>query len=292
MKTNDIFNFRRFVKYFGSDIRTCRANIGLSLLTISLLFPIAVYLITTAFSLFLNATWEGPGTIIRTSVFGVAMLCITVSLPAKCYGKLTEKQYGSFWLTLPASRLEKFISMVIMTCIITPAAGAALYLGMDAVICAIDHTCGNNLLSAYMDWIGSPIVTINMMNESIEVENAALIQDFVNQVNSPLLYIDEIFVITLPFLLGAICFKNGKNVKTCIAIFVISIPFCIMAVPLMSSWVNGLISYYGNDDAAVVEGILKSGFSRHLVLIDTISDLLVNSALLIGIWFRIKTLKH
>ena len=41
MKANDIFNFRRFGKYFASDLRTCWANYGLSLLTISTIFPIS-----------------------------------------------------------------------------------------------------------------------------------------------------------------------------------------------------------------------------------------------------------
>ena len=40
---NNIFNFRRFGKYFTSDIRTCTANYGLSLLTMAVLTPIATY---------------------------------------------------------------------------------------------------------------------------------------------------------------------------------------------------------------------------------------------------------
>jgi hypothetical protein len=36
----------------------------------------------------------------------------------------------------------------------------------------------------------------------------------------------------------------------------------------------------------------ENGIFRNLILIDTISDAIVNIALIIGIWFRIKTLKH
>ena len=46
---NDIFNFRRFGKYFATDIRTCWANYGLSLLTIAILSPVVIYIITNAF---------------------------------------------------------------------------------------------------------------------------------------------------------------------------------------------------------------------------------------------------
>ena len=38
--------------------------------------------------------------------------------------------------------------------------------------------------------------------------------------------------------------------------------------------------------------LFDNGFFKHLVLIDIISDTIVNVALLTGIWLRIKTLKH
>ena len=147
MKTNDIFNFKRFGKYFGSDIRTCWANFGLSLLTISILLPIAIYIISTALKQIMTQHWSGPGFEIRLFIFIVAMFCIIVTMPVKCYGKITDKQYGSLWLNLPASRLEKFLSMVLLSCIIVPLTGAVLSLGIDGLICALDHTCGNSIVA-------------------------------------------------------------------------------------------------------------------------------------------------
>ena len=41
-----------------------------------------------------------------------------------------------------------------------------------------------------------------------------------------------------------------------------------------------------------VNEILNSGLVRNLSWIDTLSDTALNVALLVGIWFRIKTLKH
>ena len=49
MKTKEIFNFERFGKYFVSDLKTCRANYGLSLLVISVLVPLATYIMTMRF---------------------------------------------------------------------------------------------------------------------------------------------------------------------------------------------------------------------------------------------------
>ena len=295
MKTNDIFNFRRFGKYFGTDIRTCWANFGLSLLTISILFPVVTYFISTAFNLLMKSAWDGPDMGIRVFIFCIAVLCMVITMPVKCYGRITEKQYGSFWITLPASRLEKFISMFLMTCIIVPVTGIAIYLGIDALICAFDHTCGNNLIAGAAELIKKmgdmQEITMNLIDESITIEDAALAQDIVNQISSPLLYVDEIFGITLPFLLGAVYFKNGKTVKTILVMFAVSTAFSIAITPIMESWSSEVMAGL-NDGTTVIRKLFDNGLFKNLVLIDTVSDTLFNLALMAGIWFRIKTLKH
>ena len=292
---NDIFNLRRFGKYFGTDIRTCWANYGLSLLTLSILSPVFFYILSTGFNLLLKSTWDGPDMGMRFFVFCIAVVCMVITMPVKCYGKITEKQYGSFWLTLPASRLEKFISMFLMTCIIVPFTGIAIYLGIDALICAFDHTCGNNLITGAIGLIRNmgdiKELTMNLVDENITIEDSALIQDIFHQINSPLLYIDEIFGITLPFLLGAVFFKNGKTVKTILVLFAFSTAFSIAITPMMESWASEVMAGM-NDGTTVIRRLFDNGLFKNLVLIDTITDTVFNLALLAGIWFRIKTLKH
>lgn len=293
MKT-DIFNFRRFGKYFASDIKTCWANFGLSLLTISLIVPVILYVVLTAFNLILTSSWNGPDMGIRTFAFCLAMFCIVVTMPVKCYGRITEKQYGSFWLTLPASRLEKFISMFIMTCIIVPLAGIVIYLGMDAVICALDHTCGNNLFTGGVELIrkmhDAQEITFNLMDGQMTVEDAAIAQQVVSQISTPWIYMDEIFGITLPFLLGAVFFKKGKTAKTILALFAISTATSIIMTPFLTDWVVEITN--ANNAGTLMDSFFNNGLFKNLVLLDTISDAAINIAMLTGIWFRIKTLKH
>ena len=292
---NDIFNFRRFGKYIGTDIRTCWANYGLSLMTISLLFPIVIYGVSTAFNMITKSTWDGPDMGIRLMTFCIALVCIVVTMPVKCYGRITEKQYGSFWLTLPASRLEKFISMFIMTCIIVPVIGITLYLGTDVIICAIDNTCGSNLFSAGINFLKNmgemQNLTMNFVDENVTIEDAALVHEILGQINSPMLYIDEIFGITLPFLLGAVYFKSGKTAKTFLVLFAVSTAISIAVTPIMENWAYGIMDGL-NDDPSLILYMFNNGFFKNLVLIDTIYDTVTNLAFMAAIWFRIKTLKH
>lgn len=292
---NDIFNFRRFGKYFATDIKTCWSNYGLSLLTISLITPILLYVVLTAFNLIMTSTWDGPDMGFRFFAICVAMFCIVVTMPVKCYGRITEKQYGSFWLTLPASRLEKFASMFIMTCIIVPVTGLAMYLGMDAVICAIDPTCGNNLMAGGIEFMKGlndlSELAMNMGDETITIEGQGAVQSILEQISSPWLYVDEIFGITLPFLLGAIFFKSGKTAKTILSLIAFSTAISIIMTPFLSSWATEMINHAGEDPNMILQS-LSNGIFRHLTLIDTLSDTVCNLALMAGIWFRIKTLKH
>lgn len=299
MKTNDIFNFRRFGKYFTSDLRTCTANYGLSLLTISILTPIATYALISGFAYLMSGSWEGPELPTRTFIFGIMMFCMVVTMPVKCYGRLTEKQYGSFWLTLPASRLEKFLSMFIMTCIIVPVTGFAIFLGIDAIICAFDPTCGEGLMATAVNYFGNAQkfineiggeLTLNFGSEKVPVEDMNLTLDILREINNPWLYIDDFFGMSLPFLLGAIYFKKGKTVKTFLALAVMGTAASAIMVPAMTEWAMRLAE--SNDAESIVYNMFNSGFFRHFALIDTISDTLVNLALMAGIWFRIKTLKH
>ena len=67
----------------------------------------------------------------------------------------------------------------------------------------------------------------------------------------------------------------------------------MVATSFMSDWVveamNGLDMM---DSEEVIAEISSLSIVRHAALWDTVTDTLLNIALLTGIWFRIKTLKH
>ncbi len=291
---NDIFNFRRFGKYFASDIRTCAANYGLSLLTISLLPTIVLYILSVATSLLLNQVWDGPGMIARTAAFVTAMICMVIIMPVKTYGKITEKQYGAHWLMIPASKLEKFLSMIILSCIVIPIVGTALYISIDALVCAFDHTCGDSLMRGIIElksMIGEGIREAEMEFGATEHESIA---NFVIQLANPWLYIDDSMGMVLPFLLGALWFKSGKTVKTILALFAFSTVAGFITAPLMSNWTQTMteLQASGNVDESIVYGIFDSWIFRNIALVDTISDTIFNVGMMTAIYFRIKTLKH
>ena len=286
----DIFDFKRFGKYFVSDFKGCVANFGLSLITISMLLYLIFYVVTVSFGLIMNEGWEGTGLAFRITLFIVAMVATVITMPVKCYGKITEKQAGGFFLTLPVSRLEKYLSMIIMTIFVAPFIAAALYLGLDAAVCAIDKTCGPNVISQFKEFISILMnlpKTIELENYDGVIPESAI--EFIKQIRNPWLYVDDMIGTSLIFLLGAVFFKKGKTVKTIMTCIGFGIAFSIATTPIMSSWTREIIQLTKEQEIAA---LFNQEIFRHVALIDTINDTIVNIALLVGIWFRIKTLKH
>ncbi len=290
----DTFNFRRFGKYFASDVKTCTANFGLSLITVSLLFFLFVYALTIAFGIIFSQVWDGPGLALRVPTAVAALTCIVVVMPVKAYGKLTEKQYGAQWLMIPASRLEKFLSMIILSCIIVPIVGITLYLGIDALFCAVDHTCGTSIIRGLIDLEATIDTSIQEVNTELGELTENNVANFITQMTNPWLHIDDCFGMVLPFLLGALMFKSGKTVKTILALVALSAAVSMISTPLMKDWADSMMEMTnsGNMELYDVRSIYNSWIFRNITLVDTISDTIFNLGLLTAIFFRIKTLKH
>ncbi len=283
---NNIFNTNRFGRYFATDLKSCIAGYGLSFMLISLM-GLIIYMGTVMMGLIFNGTWEGPSLGFRLTVFAICMVVLIVTMPVKCYGKITDKKDGSDWLMLPVSRMEKFLSMVMMTIFVVPVASAGLYLGTDAILCALDSTCGNSMITSRLldDFLKIAVATDNDMAAFPDM--AA----FIRQVANPLLYIDDIIGGCLTFLLGAVVFQKSKSVKTFIAIIVITTALGMILTPVLNGLFANLFTTV-NGSPETINEMFKLGIFRHVALYDTINDTLVNLILLTGIYFRIKTLKH
>lgn len=271
----EIFDIKRFGKYFASDLRGCASNYTLNFLLISLM-GLIIYAGTIIMGLIVKGTWEGPSIYFRATVFVICIAVLLLTMPSKLYGHLTEKRAGSTWLMIPASTFEKYLSMILMCAVIIPALFLGVYIGTDAILCAADKTCGVNILHLSKEIFG--------YRTEIPTEVLSAIGGILN----PLTYIDDIIGSVLIFLLGAICFKNAKVVKTILVLMVISMAFSIIASPLITNYMEALVE----NPTTSLDEFFSGGFFGNLALIDTINDLTVIAICLTGIFFRLKTLKH
>lgn len=270
-------NIQRFGRYYASDFKSGFSRYWVNGLTLALI-PFGLYLIGGVFSLIFSGTWNAAPLALRLSLMVVVGIIVIVGIPTSLYGHTTEKRSGSAFLTLPVSTFEKSASMILNAAVVFPFAIAALYLISDQMICLIDSRCGSSILSAA---VGGFSEFRNLLGGIDGIEELEGLSALAN----PLVYLDDIIQISLVFLLGAVCFKKNKIAKTILVLLGFSMFASAVASPILLHSLSNL----SDADSLQILADRLGAIVEHPVLIDTISDTLVNLALSVAIFFRVKT---
>lgn len=274
---SNTFNFSRFGKYFVYDLKRQWKNIGMLMLIFSL-FPIIFYMIYMFFAamfdgglmkIFIGLEIDGPAGGTRFGVFAVMSTIFVMLFPSRAYGEITNKAKGSEWLMLPASRLEKFTSMMLISLVVIPLVYVVVYFLSDAFVCLLDKSCGDSLMSFRINKeIGS--------------------SDFVIPANGLWILASTIVGNAIVFLLGGLIFKKWKVVGTVLVLFALQMVFS----GLLSAFItNADLEWWGNWFA--------DWTISHADSIDIWLNAFINFWLLLILaicgtwsWFRIKRLQH
>lgn len=269
MKTNDIFDIRRFGSYLLSDGRANFSNYGTELLTISL-SGLSIYLLICFFHMFGMMEYYDYSTGVSSTVFAIAMMIVCITVGSKCYGRITEKRYGTQFLMLPVSAFEKTLSIVIYSVLI-PLTFMGVFLGVDYLISLVDSQYNMPLVKL----VWSTTVALN------EAFQLSLPENEMAFLLNPLLQVDDMMNGILVFVLGAVVFRKNKVAKTILSLFGLGIVFSILVTPFMSGFVEKFVN-----------APFVSPFYEHIALWDTVADLSILAVLVLAIYFRIRTIKH
>ena len=274
---DNTFKISRFRKYFVYDLKRQWKNIGMLMLIFSL-FPIIFYMIYMFFAamfdgglmkIFIGLEIDGPAGGTRFGVFAVMSTIFVMLFPSRAYGEITNKEKGSEWLMLPASRLEKFTSMMLISLVVIPLVYVVVYFLSDAFVCLLDKSCGDSLMSFRINKeIGS--------------------SDFVIPANGLWILASTIVGNAIVFLLGGLIFKKWKVVGTVLVLFALQMVFS----GLLSAFItNADLEWWGNWFA--------DWTISHADSIDIWLNAFINFWLLLILaicgtwsWFRIKRLQH
>lgn len=274
---DNTFKISRFGKYFVYDLKRQWKNIGMLMLIFSL-FPIIFYMIYMFFAamfdgglmkIFIGLEIDGPAGGTRFGVFAVMSTIFVMLFPSRAYGEITNKEKGSEWLMLPASRLEKFTSMMLISLIVIPLVYVVVYFLSDAFVCLLDKSCGDSLMSFRINKeIGS--------------------SDFAIPANGFWILASSIVENAIVFLLGGLIFKKWKVVGTLLANFAIGMFFSTLISML-----------FANMDPVMVGEKFMNWTVRHADSVDlwlngfiNFWTLLIVAVCAIWIWFRLKRIQH
>lgn len=272
---SEVFNFQRFWTYFKYDLKQMWRNHSKAAILIggtSALF----YIVWVMFSLVFFQKWSSPMVEMRMVVLFLAFAVLEF-YQAHTYGYLTEKKAGSAWLMVPASRTEKFVSMLLMTLVVIPILFFAVYFLIDGFLSLVDPTYGKALASGFFG-------TYSKMIEAVSgIGNASPIHFTPASLVFPLLV--GFCCNFLYFLLCGICFKKNKIV------IAIAILFGLSTVLSLCSgiFLPGIMRNIG--DVSWDENQLAQ-FAVHFANAMVFLECLVTIGLGWGVWRRIKTLQH
>lgn len=122
---NNTFSFNRFFKTFVKDLNSAWHSYGTTMLII-VLIPTIFWLITIS-------TIQIPADGRRLLLVHLVIIAM-IFAPSRIYGNCNRKEKGIPFAMLPASKLEKFISMLAVCFIVCPICTVAATLLLDTLL--------------------------------------------------------------------------------------------------------------------------------------------------------------
>ncbi len=266
---SEVFDGHRFWSYFQYDLLQMWRNHVKAAVGIGLAGLIA-YFVVVFFSLVLGDGWQGPGAETRIIVFVLAGFALSLYY-TRIYGYVTDKRRGSNYLMLPASTLEKWISMMLIALLILPVLFLLVSLLVDALLCALDPGIGASMWSSLNGGLEGMTLAMGELNAEYHTQLAP------GMIIGTVLL--SVWVNFLYFLLCGLCFRRNKILGAILINFGLSMVFSI------------LLSFFGLDSYVEtlvdVEEKLR-GFLNGVNIILALEVLLLMG----GIYYRLKTIKH
>ncbi len=268
---NNIFQPKRFGNYLLHDLKNAKDNYLYSFI-ITAALPVLTFILVELIAVLFSPEhtfWKYPKAIQYLSAFAAVFSAVVV-FPIKQYGGITDKRYGSSWVMLPASGLEKWLSLIIMTCVVLPVCLFAVYLGLDGIMSAVFPNLYPEAIASY----GS----INSLELALKEEGFS----FNGLGLGWLSWVENI----LTFTLGAVIFKKSKFPKTLL---------CWMAVGVILSGIA--VAYFGTghigpeDFEKFVNGDPETALRRFKAITYAFVSVIV-ALLAGGIYLRITRIKH
>ena len=271
---NEIFNFKRFWTYFKYDLKQMWRNHSKAAILIGGASAI-IYVIWVLMSLVFAQRWTAPPMAARAIVFGIAYL-ILIIYTTRTYGHLTDKKAGSSWLMIPASKAEKYVSMLLVTLIVIPVLFFVVYFLIDGFLSLVDPTYGQALITGISGLYTSVWNTVtNLGAESpITFTSSSLVFPTILSLFSNILY----------FLLCGICFKKNKIVGAFAILFGLSLISSLLMGLFVPQYVMNI---QGNPNEEEVVRWAVNWMNGSIAF-----TCLLTIGLAWGVWRRIKTIQH
>lgn len=274
---NNTLDISRLGKVLRRDGLNYFHNMGLTFLII-LSIPLIIFL-------YVSLT-PGEHHIINTStrigIINVLKTIILVLAPAQLYKTCNDSRQGIGYAMLPASTLEKFISMVFYCVIVTPILYICSSLVVDSILALFNGPYEGFAITSYFD---DNKLLRDYTNNAISFDGYEP-ESFIGHI-SPFKYyaakVLSILTISSVFMFGNMIFKKRKTAKVIGVLVLIYIILSLISINYAifhEEWFRNLkVENFNN-------------YFMVLYNINIVINIILSSLLLFGVYRKIKTQKY
>ena len=282
---NNTLNINRFGKVLKHDGLNFFPNL---ILTLAILWaiPVIVYLFA---ALMPTDEKDAFDAFSRVDLISTLANIAIIIAPARLYRYCNDSRKGIGYAMLPASTLEKFLSMIIYCVIVTPIIYVAGALAIDSILALFHGPYEGFAVSIYFDTFAKINAVFQrdniMLDESFMLYYASISQTF-------MLILSALGTLTISsvFMFGNMIFKKRKTGKMLGILILLFIIFMIVVINYVAH--NEDIALYFqqmNDDnkAEIIKNIIFRTMD-----ITFYAEIIISALMLFGVYRKIKTQKY
>ncbi|MBQ8760758.1 MAG: hypothetical protein IJZ06_04985 [Bacteroidales bacterium] len=271
---NSTFDIKRFGNVVRYDAMSYFQNFGLTL-AVLLALPIGLW-----FLLYTNMSINDFEAYMSEGRFGILQLIMYLAVmivPSRLYKNINDPRKGIQYAMLPASTLEKFLSMLLYCVVVTPIlylVGAVL---IDSILVLVP---GNN---PYEGFVFNQIFN----TEVVEFSSTGELDSYAQDIKLPLFKFFAFLSYASIFMFINMLFKKRKLSKTIGILALIGIIFMVFIVRLV-------IKFEGFDGTMTSDDMLE--FEKYLIRViyygGYLINLIISTSLLYFTYYKIRKQKY
>lgn len=155
---NNTFDIQRFGKMLRHDVRRFSPSYGVvgpMMISLVLFVPLITLVHGVTGTLEVDASY-------RLSMMTMITLFDAASLPLQLYANIDRKKRNSgiYYAMLPASKLEKYLSIAVLSLVLVPVAVMAVNIALDTILVTVHAPYYSQYLwqSGLMGWLTLPVL--------------------------------------------------------------------------------------------------------------------------------------
>ena len=284
---NNTFNINRFGKILKHDGLNYFPNIILAF-AILWAIPVVVYLFTSLMPT--DETKDVFDTFGRINVIDALTKIAVIIAPVRLYKYCNDSRKGIGYAMLPASTLEKFLSMVFYCTVVTPIIYIAGALAIDSILALFNGPYEGFAISEFFDTMSQ--IKHQLINSGVRWEEDMPVCAEYDTLMTPfiriMLSVFGVLSLSSIFMFGNMIFKKrktGKMIGILILLFIIFMIVFINYVANNEDYFEQILA--GKDGKEFIKFIIYY-FTRGLLVL----QIVVSALMLFGVYRKIKTQKY